>query len=404
MKSLVLCIFAAGLGAAVLWGFQSISSDTPKAEKTLSPAPPGVSIAAGEPVRTPAFFTGDPRTVDEAVSPVKQANRPVVDVYRATPAVLGTALDQERSLARASFDDGERNRGIQQLQAVYSKAKDRADVDLSAEVERLLATETRLEQRRQYSRYLAHYDRTGRVLHGQLERAAEKIAQAENNTETAFAAWDELMIAYEIATDQRGRQKVFAQLRPFIDRMVLSGRYTPILKTYTVQSGDSLSEIAAKFQATTDGLRRINSLKSDAIQPRMRLRILTGKLRIYVDKSDFRLWATVDDRIFLEFPVGTGRNNATPVGTFVIRVRQKDPAWWRPGESPIPADDPRNILGVRWLGFEDTPQHVGFGIHGTTDPSSLGKESSAGCIRMRNEDIELLYDFVRYGTEVVVRA
>ena len=78
-------------------------------------------------------------------------------------------------------------------------------------------------------------------------------------------------------------------------------------------------------------------------------------------------------------------------------------AWWRPGEQPIPAGDPRNILGARWLGFRETQDLAGFGIHGTEDPSSLGKESSAGCIRLRNEDIEVLFDFAPYGTEVVVR-
>jgi len=418
VKSFVLFLCAAGLGAAGLWGYQSVLREKSRTDERPplgeqageqaeeAPRPVLASPSATERIKSPAFFAGDPRTVDTP-APVK-IDRRVPDVseagaYRAAPAALETSFDQERRIALATFDDGERNRGIRQLQAVYSKAKDRADVDLSAEVERLLETETRLEQRRQYSQYLAHYDRTGRVLHQQLERAAEKMAQAENDTETAIAAWDELTIAYEMAPDRLGRQKVLARLKPFIDRMVLSGRYTPILKSYTVQSGDSLSEIAARFQSTTDGLRRINGLKNDDIQPRMRLRMLTGKLKIYVDKSDFFLWATLDDRIFLEFPIGTGRNNATPVGTFVIRVRQKDPSWWKPGASPIPAGDPRNILGARWLGFEDTPQHVGFGIHGTQDPSSLGKESSAGCIRMRNEDIELMYDFVRYGTEVVVR-
>jgi len=431
MKNVVLFVLAAGLGAAAVWGFQSVSrqkseadgrDSRPSEEVAMAPGPVLVQPlvarpapdAANQRVREAPFFAGDASTVDAGQPvPVPAPARLVTArsdtaPYDAVPynggaLVRETGLEQDRRLARATFDTGERDLGIRQLQAVYAAAKDRPDVDLSGEVERLLASESRLEQRRQYSQYLARYDRTGRVLHKQLKRAAEKVAEAEKDTEAAIAAWDELTIAYRIATDRLGRQKVLAQVKPFIDRMILSGRYTPLLKTYTVQSGDSLSEIAATFQATTDGLRRINGLKNDAIQPRMRLRILTGKLKIYVDKSDFTLSATIDDRIFLEFPIGTGRNNATPVGTFVVQTRQKDPTWWRPGASPIPAGDERNILGVRWLGFEDTPQHVGFGIHGTKDPSSLGKESSAGCIRMRNEDIELLYDFVRFGTDVVVR-
>jgi ketosteroid isomerase-like protein len=116
----------------------------------------------------------------------------------------------------------------------------------------------------------------------------------------------------------------------------------------------------------------------------------------------------VDDRIawwreYYEDPVGLGKDNGTPTGTFVIRVRQKDPTWWRTGEPAIPPKDPRNILGTRWLGFQETQDLAGFGIHGTEDPGTIGKESSAGCVRLRNQDIEVLYDFVSYGTEVVIQ-
>ena len=59
-------------------------------------------------------------------------------------------------------------------------------------------------------------------------------------------------------------------------------------------------------------------------------------------------------------------------------------------------------LGSRWLGFADTEEFTGFGIHGTTDPSSVGRASSAGCVRLRQEDIELLFDFVPYKAEVAI--
>ena len=106
--------------------------------------------------------------------------------------------------------------------------------------------------------------------------------------------------------------------------------------------------------------------------------------------------------LLLERRVGLGRDNGTPVGVFSVAVRQKDPSWFRPGEPPIPAGDPRNVLGSRWLGFKATEELSGYGIHGTDDAGSIGSESSAGCVRLRNEDIETLYRMVPVGTPVYI--
>jgi lipoprotein-anchoring transpeptidase ErfK/SrfK len=44
----------------------------------------------------------------------------------------------------------------------------------------------------------------------------------------------------------------------------------------------------------------------------------------------------------------------------------------------------------------------GYGIHGTNDPSSIGRSVSHGCVRLRNEDIATLYDMVEVGTPVYI--
>ena len=125
-----------------------------------------------------------------------------------------------------------------------------------------------------------------------------------------------------------------------------------------------------------------------------------ARVKVFVSKSEFRLWVTIDDKVLFERPVGLGRDGRTPTGSFVIRVKEVDPVWYPSGSAPVQSGDPRNVLGSRWLGFEETERHSGLGIHGTTDPSSIGRESSAGCVRMLNRDVELLYDFVPYKTVV----
>ena len=55
------------------------------------------------------------------------------------------------------------------------------------------------------------------------------------------------------------------------------------------------------------------------------------------------------------------------------------------------------VLGTRRLVLGD-----GYGIHGTDHPESIGRAASHGCVRLRNEDIEKLYDMVPVGTPVFI--
>jgi lipoprotein-anchoring transpeptidase ErfK/SrfK len=319
----------------------------------------------------------------------------------AAPGGAG-ALAESIALAEAAFQAGDSHRGVRLLRGVFVQGKNRGDVNLTPQVLALLDFDADPAARKEYLAYLTARGGGERALDEFLTRAG-KLAASEDPLDVR-RAWAEMSAAYDVAADARQRRSVLDVLEPFIQQMVFSGRYTPLLETHTVQPGEYLGMVAAKFHTTSDALMRLNGLRSEnVIQPRTRLRALSGKVAIFVDKSDFRLWLTVDGKVLLERAVGLGRDNATPSGRFEISVRQKDPTWYRSGESPVPPGDPRNVLGSRWLGFRDTPEHSGFGIHGTDDPSSIGRESSAGCIRLTNADIELIYDFVPRGTVVVVR-
>ena len=88
----------------------------------------------------------------------------------------------------------------------------------------------------------------------------------------------------------------------------------------------------------------------------------------------------------------------TPTGTFHIARRSVDPTWTDPQTGRrIPAGDPANELGTRWMGFEEIPS---IGIHGTIHPETIGQDASSGCIGLLTEDVEQLYDLLPQGTEV----
>jgi lipoprotein-anchoring transpeptidase ErfK/SrfK len=90
-------------------------------------------------------------------------------------------------------------------------------------------------------------------------------------------------------------------------------------------------------------------------------------------------------------------NKITPTGTY--KIVNKFQGLPHNGQG-IPAGDPRNPLGTRWMGFSVFPGDNGmlWAIHGTNQPELLGRWASDGSIRMANPEIERLYDRVKVGT------
>ncbi len=168
-------------------------------------------------------------------------------------------------------------------------------------------------------------------------------------------------------------------------------------EVYVVKPGDSLSAIASRYRTTVEFLKKQNGLTSDIIRPDMRLRVWTGKFSVMVDKSQNLLLLQSNGEVVKTYPVSTGKNNITPVGAFKVINKLVEPDWTHEGKI-IPYGNPQNILGTRWLGF-DLP---GYGIHGTSEPESIGTQATAGCVRMLNPDVEQLFDLLPRGTEVTI--
>ncbi len=176
---------------------------------------------------------------------------------------------------------------------------------------------------------------------------------------------------------------------------------------YAIASGDSLKKIANRHGTTVDLIVKGNSVPNpDRVQVGDRLRILDNQVfEITVSKSRNDLLVTLNGKFFKRYTVGTGKFARTPVGTFKITDKITEPPWWRPDGKVVPFGDKENILGTRWMAIEatgDTPPAKGYGIHGTWDETSLGQQSSAGCIRMANRDVEELFVYVPVGTKVVI--
>jgi lipoprotein-anchoring transpeptidase ErfK/SrfK len=121
--------------------------------------------------------------------------------------------------------------------------------------------------------------------------------------------------------------------------------------------------------------------------------------RIVVSIPDRKLALIEDGRLVKAYPVAVGAPaSPSPAGEFTIAHRIAHPTYYAPGVIIPPGQ--ANPLGTRWLGLDQR----GYGIHGTNQPHSIGHRASHGCIRMRNHDMEELFELVEVGDAVELHA
>lgn len=128
---------------------------------------------------------------------------------------------------------------------------------------------------------------------------------------------------------------------------------------------------------------------------------LPGDPFIIVNKATNEVAFINENRVQTVVSAATGKTEElTPEGLFTVTVKAKNPYYRK---SNINGGDPENPLGTRWIGFDanETDGRM-YGLHGTNNPNSIGKYVSQGCIRLQNEAIESLYDFIPLGTKVLI--
>jgi len=190
-------------------------------------------------------------------------------------------------------------------------------------------------------------------------------------------------------------------------RIYLEPRPGPDKVEYVVKGGDALSAIASRFVCPKELIMEANGIKDPTrIRPGQRLVFPDHPaFAVRVSKSLNTLELTLGGRFFKKYVVGTGQNAKTPAGTFVVKDKIEHPDWWSESGKVIPYGDPANVLGTHWLALEatgETPRVSGYGIHGTWDDTTLGRQSSAGCVRMSNSDVRELFLFLPRQTPVTI--
>ena len=188
-------------------------------------------------------------------------------------------------------------------------------------------------------------------------------------------------------------------------------------QSYVVKKGDSFARITSREKLAIDWrfIQRINQIASEkALRADMRLKLAHGPFDGEVIKADYRfnIYAgTGSERVMVaSFPCGVGTNDSTPVGTFKVRTGSKliDPEWSNPrtGEK-FKSNDPKNPIGERWIGLQgttpETVKFTGYGIHGTVEPQSIGKQMSMGCVRLGDAEVQVVYELIGESSTIVIR-
>ncbi|MFB3894191.1 MAG: L,D-transpeptidase family protein [Phycisphaerae bacterium] len=260
---------------------------------------------------------------------------------------------------------------------------------------------------------------------GQRLLAADKPIEAR----TALSA---ALLTDQLPADKADQAR--AALEKLAERTILSDStfdgdvYTD---RYRIKRGDSLQriELASRLHVPSELLERINHISDPGkLMEGQTIKLIYGPFHAVVYKGQFvmdiYLQPEGKPRLFIKrLPVGLGKNGSTPVGAWHVRlgrpaISATQGAEYQPSvagkltkarfdpppnceiDHSINYGEPGYPFGEKGMFIplegddENTSRMTNYGIHSTNDPASIGKEGSLGCIRLRDNDIDLVFSLL----------
>ena len=166
-----------------------------------------------------------------------------------------------------------------------------------------------------------------------------------------------------------------------------------------------VDEAAATIRAALDAGERRVRLETVRLQPKITTDELGRTIVVRVDRNVLELYDGFE--VIQTWSVATAKPGwVTPTGVWEIWDKRVNPTWYNPaldswgaGLPAVVPGGPSAPMGTRAI-YIDAPGLIR--IHGTPAPESIGRFASHGCIRMRNEEVERLFEMIDVGRSVVI--
>lgn len=209
--------------------------------------------------------------------------------------------------------------------------------------------------------------------------------------------------ALQLGVSASDEEFIRRELERISDVMVFSRAAAPgdpLVEMHTVRSGENLLTIANKYKISDRFIMTLNGHKDpDMIWAGTKLKVVKGPFSAKIYKSAHRMDVFLGDVFVRSFPVGLGTDGGTPTGEWTIKSKLANPDWSDPATGRYyAANDPENPIGEHWISLDcvsgECMGRMGFGIHGTIDPKSIGADMSMGCVRLTPDDVAMVFDLL----------
>ena len=180
---------------------------------------------------------------------------------------------------------------------------------------------------------------------------------------------------------------------------VIYSRQHLLLPAHRVQPGDTLARIAAQYQLTPELLAKINGLDPRVnLPPGQELKVIPGPFSAVVRLDRREMVLYVKGMYAGRFPIGLGRDRPLPEEVYGVKDKILGPVYIGPDRTTVAADDPRNPLGRCLLDLGND-----ISIHGTNDPTAVGRDNNRGTICLGDRDLADAFDILTIGSKVTIQ-
>ncbi|MGE0606763.1 MAG: LysM peptidoglycan-binding domain-containing protein [Pirellulales bacterium] len=254
-----------------------------------------------------------------------------------------------------------------------------------------------------------------------LPADAEVVAATAVSSDPAAAGPSEFEVAvnhvYELL-DQNKLADALRALTPWYDSKLPTNQQAEVVKlldqlagtvvysrehllvpAYVVQAGETLPDIATRYNVPWQLLAKINGISSPTqVQAGETLKVVPGPFSAVVDGSRYRLTLYVAGCYAGRFQIGLPNEQEAPSQRYEVQDKIDNPTYTTADGREFKADDPQNPVGEHWLELGD-----GLGIHGTTSPETIGRETAEGGVRLNAIDAHNVFDILSIGSQVLIR-